>query len=529
MTNQFELMKRIQSLVEAVPVPIFLVDSEKKVKAANNAFYEKFNCISSEITGHSLFDFCHDPLNKPILMKALDKSIEEGLDFFDLEIEFDFFKKGREKILVSSKNSELLGPKKKAAILSLQAIPKNQTEDFKIVADQEKMLREIAENSNRKKDEFLATLSHELRTPLTTILGWAQELRSKMDDPKTLEKGLSMIERNAQVQGQMINDLLDVSRINSGKLSLSSKMIDLIHVLKLAIDSVTSLAKNKSILIETVELPKKCLVYADPTRMQQVFWNLLTNAIKFTPEGGKIIIEGSLKDSPNGRVVKIVIRDTGIGIKKEFIPLIFQRFVQEDASTAKIYGGIGLGLAIVKTLLEAQRGTIIAESQGPGTGAAFTLTLPLIPESETQTGTFVEGAELQKKPKRLDGLKILAVDDNEDNRILIASILKSLGAEVQVADSAFNGLQVLSKFNPDILLSDISMPGEDGYSFLRKINKLDSASTKNLPIVALTAFAAPEDVARILKAGFSAHIAKPIERIALSSTILRLVNPGKHH
>lgn len=516
----------MRSLIEAVPVPVFLVDSEKKIKATNKAFYEKFNCISSEITGHSLFDFCHDPLNKPILMNALDKSIYEGLDFFDLEIEFDFFKKGREKILMSSKKTELLGPEKKAAILSLQAIPKSQTEELRTLVDHEKMLREIAENSNRKKDEFLATLSHELRTPLTTILGWAQELRSKMDDPKGLEEGLSMIERNAQVQGQLINDLLDVSRINSGKLSLSPKIIDLIHVLKITIDSVTSLAKNKSLLIETFDLPKKCLVYADPTRMQQVFWNLFTNAIKFTPEGGKIVVEGSLKDSPNERLVQIAIRDTGIGIKKEFIPLIFQRFVQEDVSTAKKYGGIGLGLAIVKTLLETQSGTIIAESQGPGTGATFTLTLPLIPESETQTGLFMEGADLQKKPRRLDGLKILAVDDNEDNRILIASILKSLGAEVQVADSAVSGLQVLSKFHPDILLTDISMPGEDGYSFLRKINKLDSECTKSLPIVALTAFAAPEDVTRMLKAGFSAHIAKPIERLALSSTILKLVNPG---
>ncbi len=527
MTNQIDLMNRIQSLVEAVPVPVFLVDSEKRVKAANTAFYEKFSYFASEITGHSLFDFCLDPLNKPILMKALDRSIDEGLDFLDLEIEFDFLKKGRVKVLVSSKSTDLLGPEKKAVMLSLQGIPKNQTEDLKIVVEQEKMLREIAENSNRKKDEFLATLSHELRTPLTTILGWAQELRSKMDDPKSLEEGLTMIERNALVQGQLINDLLDVSRINSGKLSLSLKNIDLIHVLKLAMDSVSSLAKNKSILIETLDLPKKCLVYADPTRLQQVFWNLFTNAIKFTPEGGKIIVEGSLNNSPHERLVKIAIRDTGIGIKKEFIPLIFQRFVQEDVSTSKKYGGMGLGLAIVKTLLEAQRGKISAESQGPGTGATFSLTLPLIPESETQTGNYMEGAELQKKPRRLDGLKILAVDDNEDNRILISSILKSLGAEVQVADSAFSGLQMLSKFNPDILLSDISMPGEDGYSFLRKINKkVDSDGTKSLPIVALTAFAAPEDVARILKAGFSAHIPKPIERIALSSTILKLVNPG---
>lgn len=526
MTNQSDLIKCIQSLIETVPVPVFIVDSEKKIKAANQAFYEKFNCISSEITGRSLFDFCQDSLSKPVLTKALDRSFDKGLDFFDLEIEFDFFKNGREKILVSSKNTELFGPEKKAAVLSLQANPKSQIEELRTLVEHEKMLREIAENSNRKKDEFLATLSHELRTPLTTILGWAQELRSKMDDPKGLEEGLSMIERNAQAQGQLINDLLDVSRINSGKLSLNPKIIDLIDVLKMAIDSVTSLAKNKFLLIETVELPKKCLVYADPTRMQQVFWNLFTNAIKFTPEGGKIFVESSLKNTPNERHVKIAIRDTGIGIKKEFIPLIFQRFVQEDVSSAKIYGGIGLGLAIAKTLLEAQSGTVTVESQGPGTGATFTLTLPFIPESENQTGTFKEETELQKKPRRLDGLKILAVDDNEDNRILIASILKSLGAEVRVADSAFNGLLALSKFNPDILLSDISMPGEDGYSFLRKIKKLDSEGTKSLPIVALTAFVGPEDVTRILKAGFSAHIAKPIERIALSSTILRLVNPG---
>lgn len=401
---------------------------------------------------------------------------------------------------------------------------KNIDATKKALLAQEKELLAEAEKTNRIKDEFLATLSHELRTPLTAILGWAQELKNSNLDKKTVSDGLAVIERSAQAQGQLINDLLDISRIQSSKLPLDMRVIDLVKILNVAADSIKQLAENKSVVVEKKINLEYCTVFADSTRLQQVFWNLLTNSVKFTPVGGKISVLLDAAKTQNGENAVIKIKDTGLGIKAEFLPQLFQRFSQADSSTARTYGGLGLGLAIAKSLVEMQNGKITAESEGKGKGATFTITLPMIVERDKSAKKPGEPAEQLRVPVRLDGISILAVDDNEDNRVLFSIILKSLGAQVKLAESAAEALSILNDFNPDIILSDISMPGEDGFSLLRKIQLKETSLKRKTPVIALTAHAGQEDIKRVLDAGFSAHIAKPVEKTLLSNVIKKLTS-----
>lgn len=401
---------------------------------------------------------------------------------------------------------------------------KNIDATKKALLAQEKELLSEAEKTNRIKDEFLATLSHELRTPLTAILGWAQELKNSNLDEKTVSDGLAVIERSAQAQGQLINDLLDISRIQSSKLPLDMKVIDVAKILNVGADSIRQLAENKSVAIEkNIEL-ETCTIFADSTRLQQVLWNLLTNSVKFTPGGGKINVVLKSAKTQNGENAVIKIIDTGLGIKPEFLPQLFQRFSQADSSTARTYGGLGLGLAIAKSLVEMQNGKITAESDGEGKGATFTITLPMIVERDKAVKKNGEPAEQLKAPVRLDGIGILAVDDNEDNRVLFSIILKSLGANVRLAESAAEALLILKDYSPNIILSDISMPGEDGFSLLKKIQIREADQKRKTPVIALTAHAGQEDIKRVLDAGFSAHIAKPVEKTLLSNVIKNLTS-----
>lgn len=397
-------------------------------------------------------------------------------------------------------------------------------EDRKRLLIQEKVLREEAIRTNRVKDEFLSTLSHELRTPLTTILGWAQELQSKNFADESVKEGLSVIERSAHVQGQLINDLLDVSRIQSGKLLLDIHVIDIVEVLRLAVASARILAEKKSLQID-FELPlSPQKVSGDSCRLQQVFWNLLTNAIKFTPIGGRIFVKLDVVDGlKRKKLARVQIKDTGIGIKSEFLGRIFERFSQADSSMARVHGGLGLGLAIVKSLVEMQNGNVSVESEGEGLGATFTVSLPLVLRKSKNVAEMEIDEEKKMVLQRLDGIRILVVDDCADNRLLFSIMLKSLGADVQSASSVKEGLQMLQEYKPDILLSDISMPEEDGYSFIRKIRKLDAAQGGEIPAIALTAYAGAEDIQSVIAAGFSSHVAKPVEKIVLSDAIANLI------
>jgi PAS domain S-box-containing protein len=382
----------------------------------------------------------------------------------------------------------------------------------------ERAARTHAERMNLLKDEFLATLSHELRTPLNAILGWAQVL--SMDEPPNddFRQGLEAIERNARTQTQLIADLLDMSRIVAGKIRLDVQWTELASVVEAAVESVRPSAEAKGIGLRKILDPAAGPVAGDPTRLQQVVWNLLSNAIKFTPKGGKVDV---LLQRVNSHL-EITIHDTGIGIKPEFLPNVFERFRQGDASTTRSYGGLGLGLSIVKSLVELHGGTVRAKSEGEGCGATFTVALPLAP---LRDGGMREHPGTAKYPAidcdtvRLSGVIVLVVDDESDARTLISRVLEQCEATVFAAASAAEGLELLTRHKPHVLVSDIGMPTVDGYQFLRQVRQLPKEAGGGTPAIALTAFARSEDRTRAMMAGYQVHISKPIEAQELLATV----------
>jgi PAS domain S-box-containing protein len=377
-----------------------------------------------------------------------------------------------------------------------------------------------AETANRMKDEFLATLSHELRTPLNAIIGWAKILRTGKVDEEDMEDGLSAIERNAQVQAQLIEDLLDISRIISGNLRLEVQRLSLVDVIEAAVAAVTPAAAAKNIRIHKVLDSLAGPVIGDVARLQQVVWNLLSNAVKFTPNGGKVQV---LLERVNSHVEVSVI-DTGMGIKPEFLPHVFDRFRQADSSSTRRYGGLGLGLAIVKQLTEMHGGSIRAKSPGEGQGATFTVTMPIAVVHPEQLDKVrpreSEAADDYCQGGALKGLKVLVVDDEPDARQLIRRVLIECEAEVVLASSAAEALRLIETFGPHVIVSDVGMPEEDGYDFIRRVRAKRSA--KELPAAALTAFARIEDRKRALRAGFQTHVAKPVDPEELTAVIASL-------
>jgi PAS domain S-box-containing protein len=398
-------------------------------------------------------------------------------------------------------------------------------EERAVLLAQQKVMLASAQKANVTKDQFLATLSHELRTPLTSILSWAQLLRSGKLDAEKSKHGLQVLEQNAIAQGQLIDDLMDISRIQAGKLNLEIQKIDTIKVISSAVDSTRSLAESKSIQIETHMDPLVKYIFADPTRLQQILWNLITNAIKFSSKDGRIWITLDHVTTPGGDQIRIVVKDNGKGIKPDFLPIIFERFTQADSTSTRAYGGLGLGLSIVKKLVEMHEGTVTVESSGEGQGTTFTLSLPFKPsgkaiEAETATAT-ATAIEAEAAKIFLQGLRILLVEDEASAREVFAVMLKSFGAEVKTAESVSEALLIFEETKPEVLVSDIAMPGEDGYSLIAKIRALKSPLA-NLPALALTAYAGQEDVQRAHLAGFQAHVAKPVDGNKLALAIAKL-------
>ena len=378
--------------------------------------------------------------------------------------------------------------------------------------------RSEAEAANRIKDEFLATLSHELRTPLTSLLGWSSVLREAKRDEKVLAQGLEAIDRNARVQAQLIDDLLDVSRIVSGKLNLDVRPLDIASVVRAAINVVRPAADAKGITLDYDAEPGVGAISADSARLHQIIWNLLSNAVKFTPHGGKICVRVE-QDGSNARVT---VKDTGQGIDAEFLPRVFDRFRQADSSTTRSFGGLGLGLAIVRHLVELHGGTVSAQSDGVSKGATFIATFPLLADR-------MEPATLAHFPEviatdgyALDGLRVLLVDDEPEARQIISTVITRTGAEVSACESAHEALAKLSEWKPDVILSDIAMPEEDGYSFIKKVRSLPSDKGGDTPAAALTAYAREIDRHQALAAGYQMHIAKPIGASQLITMIARL-------
>jgi PAS domain S-box-containing protein len=418
-------------------------------------------------------------------------------------------------------------------IVGASKIARDITERKRAAVERERLLaaeraaREDAERVSMMKDEFLATLSHELRTPLNAILGWAHLLSSGEGSggPEDLKQGLEIIARNARAQSQLVEDLLDMSRIVSGNVRLDVRWADLVAVIGAAVESVMPSAEAKGIRLVKILDPSAESLYGDPARLQQVVWNLLTNAVKFTPRGGKVEVLLSRVNSH----IEIRVNDTGLGIAPEFLPHVFERFRQADSSSTRRYGGLGLGLAIVKQLVELHGGSVRAQSEGEGRGSTFVVSLPLAPvrvapqqASPAAAGGRTAPAVADQDGVDLSGIKVLVVDDEPDALDLIKRVLAMRQATVITATNVADGLRVLQGERPDVLVSDIGMPEQDGYHFIREVRRLPSAAGGRIPAVALTAFARSEDRTRALLAGYQIHLAKPIEPRELLVTVASL-------
>ncbi len=383
----------------------------------------------------------------------------------------------------------------------------------------EQQARKQAEEANRTKDEFLATLSHELRTPLNAILGWVQVLRSGKLDPAAAVRALETIERNSRAQAQLIADLLDVSRIITGKLRLDFKPVDLRRIIDAALDSVRPAADAKGILLDISIAPLASPVLGDADRLQQVIWNLLSNSIKFTARGGRVEVQ--LREADANAVIRV--SDTGIGIRPDFLPYVFDRFRQAEGSITRTHGGLGLGLSIVRHLIELHGGTAEVASEGEGEGATFTVRLPLRAElAEDPLDSTAVTQSLFSKPDLLTGVRVVVVEDEADTRELLVMALQQCGAEVAAFGSAPEALAELDRAIPDVLLSDIGMPVQDGYELIHTLRSREPGRGGNVPAAALTAYARAEDRLRALEAGFQTHLPKPVDPSELISTVARL-------
>ena len=408
--------------------------------------------------------------------------------------------------------------------------------------ESERAARGEAERASRMKEEFLATLSHELRTPLHAILGWTQVLRRNPSISEDVTKGLATIERNARSQARIIEDLLDMSSIISGKVRLDVQSVDLATIVSATVETVRPTAQTKGVRLQTVLDPSAGPIRGDPNRLQQILWNLLTNAVKFTPRNGRVMITLSRINSH----LELQVEDNGEGIDPPFLPHVFDRFRQADASTGRGHGGLGLGLSIVKQLVELHGGTIVAHSAGRGSGSSFRIALPVMPVGPD---TF-EHTQVRQHPScsshsdsvgvadsfgtRLEGVNVLVVDDELDSRALVQRLLEDRGARVTSAASTVEALAAISHSVPDVLISDIGMAGHDGYALIRQVRALRGPSAR-IPAIALTAYARTEDRVKAMGAGYQSHLSKPVEPSELVATICSLRshpvlgNPARDH
>jgi CheY-like chemotaxis protein len=401
-------------------------------------------------------------------------------------------------------------------VLDVSARKRAEEERTQLLA-REREARHHAEQADRLKDEFLATLSHELRTPLTAIFGWASLLRSGDVPDEEMAQALEIIERNARTQARLVDELLDVSRIITGNLRVEVRPTDLAAVVELASSGLRPAAQAKNINLEFETDGEPQIVSGDLNRLRQIVWNLVLNAIKFTPKGGSV----SVRLSSEGQFVQVVVADNGEGITEEFLPYIFDRFRQAEGSMSRKQGGLGLGLAVVRHLVELHGGTVTVESAGLGHGATFTVTLPKLAEQPVSMGE-TAGAE-QQRTQRLKGLRVLVVEDDEDSRSLLTIMLKRQGADVLAVASSQEALAAIDSEIPEVLISDIGMPGEDGYELMRRVKERERNHGRIRATIALTGYAGEKDRDRALAAGYQLHLPKPIEPVQLVGAIEMLI------
>jgi PAS domain S-box-containing protein len=511
-------MERFQQLANSIPQLTWMARPDGSIFWYNHRWYEYTGATPESQLGFG-WRSVHDPNELPRVQKKWEAALAAGVpweDTFPLRRHDGEFRwhLSRAQPYRDAQGKIGLWFGTNTDITEQQALAREREE----LLQAERTARSEAERVSRMKDEFLATLSHELRTPLNAILGWSQLLQRGKGDEALLQEGFQIIERNARSQTRLISDLLDMSRIISGKIRLDVQRMDLASVVEAAIDSVRPSADAKGIVLRKILDPLAGPVSGDPNRLQQVVWNLLTNAIKFTPKGGKVEV---LLERVNSHV-EITVNDNGQGIKPDFLPHVFDRFRQADASTTRQHGGLGIGLAIVKHLVELHGGTVRVKSGGEGRGATFSVDIPVAAakyhgESRQHPATGSADASAAWKEISLANLGILVVDDEADARELIRRLLEECGARVILAESADAAMSIIGRDCPDVLISDIGMPQKDGYEFIREVRRL--ANCSKMPAIALTAFARSEDRTRAMMAGYQVHISKPVEPQELIATI----------
>jgi PAS domain S-box-containing protein len=511
---------QLRAILEGALDAVVGMDATGVVIDWNAQAQATFGFTRAEATGRRLAELIIPPQFREAHERGLEKYLETGEGpLLNRRVEVEGQRKDGSRVPIELAITVVKG----WGFYRFNAFARDISDRRAADAERNRLLEEARE-ANRMKDEFLAMLSHELRTPLSAIVGWAHMLRTGGLDEPTVARAIETIDRNAKVQNQLIDDILDVSRIVAGKFHLDMRSVDLVRIVEAAIDTVSPLAASKGVELRqdlAAEVRPCCPAIGDPDRLQQVVWNLLTNAIKFTPRGGVVTVEVRRHDEQGE--FEIVVRDTGQGIAPDFLPHIFERFRQAGTG-ARRHGGLGLGLSIVRHIVEMHGGTVMAASAGEGQGSMFTLRLPVVEAGED--GARVppvsrEEAGLEEAP-RLDGVRVLVVEDEADARHLLAAVLQKRGARVFMASSAVEALEMLEKERPDVLLSDIALQEQDGYELIRKVRTLPAERGGRIPAAALTGYGRLEDRMRALSAGFQLHAAKPVEPAELIAVVASL-------
>jgi PAS domain S-box-containing protein len=503
-----------ESLIKNAPDPVFVSDLQGKILQANDAVSELLGFRQDEVVEQSVARFISAEETREFvaaLREVVARGVTRNVRLTPRSAAGEIIPTNLNASALRDTNGRVIG-----AIGMLRDMRAYE----KVVDDLEESRRDLGA-ANQAKDQFLAMVSHELRTPLTAMLGWARLLRGRTLDETVALKGVEVIERNTSLLAQLIDDLLDVSRIVTGKFRLEARPLDPAMALEAAVEAVQALADAKGIELKAVLDLSAGPVMGDPDRLQQVAWNLLSNAIKFTPRQGRV----DLRLQCAGAMARITVRDTGKGIDQQLLPHIFERFRQGDGAHSS--GGLGLGLAIAGHIVELHRGTIRAESEGDGRGTTFTVELPIMTH-----GSEIAGATtVQRRPDgrplsaltSLGGLRVLVVDDEADARELLTTIMRQASADVQAAASVREALDILERWTPDVLLSDIGLPDERGYALIRRVRALEAQHGRSLAALAVTAYASAEDRRQALAAGFQGHLAKPIDPVELTDRISALV------
>ncbi len=517
-----EQQSRYRNIVETASEGIWIIDGQARTTFVNPRLAEMFGYAQDEMLGREPYEFTFEEEQQ-----AARERISNRMSGDKRPLDFRYRRKDGSELLATVSTSILSGTK--GEFVGLLSLVTDNTERKRAEAERaellerEQRLRELAETANRLKDEFLTTISHELRTPLNAIIGWTDMLGRGQFDPSIVAHATEVIHRNARAQAQLVEDMLDVSRIISGKFQLDVRHVELMPIVDATIDVVRPMAEAKHIKIEKEFDVSTGEVSGDATRLQQIMWNLLSNAIKFTPEGGLVKVRVGQVNSQ----AEITVTDTGQGISAEFLPYVFERFRQADSSYTRKHSGLGLGLAIVRHLVELHGGTVAAESAGEGQGSSFTIRIPLAVINAASKSAEVafqnrESVVSESRLTLLEGLRILIVDDHRDTLEGLAAVLEMSKAEVRATSSAAEALEALRAWRPDVIVSDIGMPEEDGYSLIRKVRNMRPEEGGTTLAIALTGYASSEEVERASSAGFQVHLPKPAEPSILVNTIAQL-------